>query len=335
DALGPHHLLEHGPVQSMQDQAVTGIREQLQTAVPVHRVGDIDQKRVRDGVAGGVDQRRDHRFGVVARGARVTQPKVGDPVGVHVLGCPLQLGERGDRGARGVRMRVRDLQQEGLVALDDERAVGHPSRLRALRPDPGGSPGVRLPVPGRMSARPQPWRGSGSRLPLRRSYIPSWNSTRKGIEIRMPITTELATAEMTAAISHTRMVVPRWDEASPKLSFTAARGEAPRIAAGIAYIVITVRMSPGTYSRRDPISTMIPTSSAVRMTRTGPAIVWPNRGRPPSSTTAPERAAPDCHTKVSTTATRADARMIPYNSSRGPTGISSLVPSHWSAPAKV
>ena len=82
---------------------------------------------MRDGVAGVPYQRIDDLFGVVPGGTRVPQRQRGDPVGVHVLGGPLELGERrdGPPGLDGLRMA--DLQQQCLVRLDDDWPVGHRS----------------------------------------------------------------------------------------------------------------------------------------------------------------------------------------------------------------
>jgi hypothetical protein len=44
---------------------------------------------------------------------------------VHVLRRPLQLGERRDRDPRVVGARMVDLEQQRLVGLDDQWAVGH------------------------------------------------------------------------------------------------------------------------------------------------------------------------------------------------------------------
>ena len=49
-ALGD--LDQHGPVEGAQHQAVGRVVDQLQPAVPVHRLGDVDQQRVRHRVAG-------------------------------------------------------------------------------------------------------------------------------------------------------------------------------------------------------------------------------------------------------------------------------------------
>ena len=62
-------------------------------------------------------------LGVVAGGARVPQSEPGDAVGVHVLGCALELGEDREVVARVLGERVRDLEQHGAVALHDQGAV--------------------------------------------------------------------------------------------------------------------------------------------------------------------------------------------------------------------
>jgi hypothetical protein len=46
-----------------------------------------------------------------------------------MLGCPLELGERRDRQPALVRELVVDLEQQGLVGLDDEGPVAHPPSL--------------------------------------------------------------------------------------------------------------------------------------------------------------------------------------------------------------
>ena len=56
-------------------------------------------------------------------GSCVPEAQRGHPVGVDVLGGALELGERGDRPPRLLGARVVDLQQQRLVALDDQRAV--------------------------------------------------------------------------------------------------------------------------------------------------------------------------------------------------------------------
>ena len=98
---------------------------QPQPAVAAHRLGDVDEQRVRHGVAAEGQQRVDHLLGVVARGARVPQAQRRQPVGVDVLGGALELGEGRDRLAGIARARVVDLQQQRLVALDDQGSVVH------------------------------------------------------------------------------------------------------------------------------------------------------------------------------------------------------------------
>jgi hypothetical protein len=82
-ALG--HLDQHHPVGGLEHQAVGGVVEELQPAVAVHRLGDVDQQRVRHGIAGELDQRVDHALGVVAGGPGVPQTQRGQSIGVHVL----------------------------------------------------------------------------------------------------------------------------------------------------------------------------------------------------------------------------------------------------------
>ena len=123
--LRPHDLLEHRPVGGDQHQAVHRVLLQPQPAVAGHRVGDVDEQRVRHGVAAVLQQDVDDLLGVVPGGAGVPQPQRGEPVGVHVLRRALQLGERRDRAAAVPGQLVVDLEQEGLVGLDDQRAVGH------------------------------------------------------------------------------------------------------------------------------------------------------------------------------------------------------------------
>src|SRR5699024_11504557 len=53
-------------------------------------------------------------------------------VGVHVLGGALQLRERCDRDQRVLGLLVVDLEQYGLVGLDDQRAITHTSLYTCL-----------------------------------------------------------------------------------------------------------------------------------------------------------------------------------------------------------
>ena len=106
-------------------QAVDGVLLQAQPAVAGHRLGDVDEQRVRDGVPAVGQQRVDDLLGVVAGGAGVPEAERGEPVGVDVLRAALELGEGGDRLAAVARALVVDLEQQGLVRLDDEGAVVH------------------------------------------------------------------------------------------------------------------------------------------------------------------------------------------------------------------
>ena len=44
-------LLEHGAVGGLEDEPVDRVLQQLEPAVPGHRLGHVDEQRVRDGVA--------------------------------------------------------------------------------------------------------------------------------------------------------------------------------------------------------------------------------------------------------------------------------------------
>ena len=90
-----------------------------EAAVAVHRLGDVDEQRVRHGVAAVLDERVDDLLGVVARRPRVPQAQRGHPVGVDVLGGPLQFCEGCDGPAAVAGLLVVDLEEQGLVGLDD------------------------------------------------------------------------------------------------------------------------------------------------------------------------------------------------------------------------
>lgn len=123
DLLGAQDLLQHRPVGAGQHQSVHGVLGEGQAAVAGHGLGDVDEQGVRDGIAGVLDERVDDLLGVVAGGAGVPQAERGDPVGVDVLGGPLQLGEGGDGTPGGSGELVVDFEKEGLVALDDEWTI--------------------------------------------------------------------------------------------------------------------------------------------------------------------------------------------------------------------
>ncbi len=154
DLLGPQHLLQDRPVGAGEHQPVGRVLLEAEPAVAGHRLGDVDQQRVRYGVAAEREQGVDHLLGVVAGGACVPEAERGQPVGVHVLRGALELGEGCDRLAAVLGTLVVDLEQEGLVGLDDQGAVVHagsPRRwqrseqrrgvlTRRLPPQPSGGP---------------------------------------------------------------------------------------------------------------------------------------------------------------------------------------------------
>ncbi|SKT09241.1 Uncharacterised protein [Mycobacteroides abscessus subsp. abscessus] len=125
DLLVPQHLFEHGAVQAHQGEAVRRMLDQLQAPVARHGVDDVDQQRLRHRVAGEGDEGVNHLFGIMSRGAGVPQCERGDAVGVYMFGSAFELGERGDSLARRVCLVVVDLQQHGLIGLDDQRSIGH------------------------------------------------------------------------------------------------------------------------------------------------------------------------------------------------------------------
>ena len=61
DLLAAQHLLEHRAVVGVQHEAVRRVHLELQPAVAAHRVGDVDEQRVRHGVARVAQQRRRRR----------------------------------------------------------------------------------------------------------------------------------------------------------------------------------------------------------------------------------------------------------------------------------
>ena len=125
DLLVPLDLGQHRRIERDQGQAVDGALDQLQPAVPVHGLGDVHEQRLRHGETRVGDQHVDDLLGVVSGGACVPQRQRGDPIGVHVLGGALEFGERRQRLAGVGGLIVVDLQQHGLVGLDDQRSTTH------------------------------------------------------------------------------------------------------------------------------------------------------------------------------------------------------------------
>ncbi len=188
DLLGPQDLFQHRSVGAGEHQSVHGVLGEGQAAVARHGLGDVDEERVRDGVAGVLDERVDDLLGVMAGGPGVPQAERGDPVGVDVLGSPLQLGEGGDGTPGGSGELVVDFEKEGLVALDDEwtiharRPVSFRSNLQcAVRRggwehDASAGRQAGHAVGGPVGQRPRPSRSRAR---------PPWNS-RSGVRERAP-----------------------------------------------------------------------------------------------------------------------------------------------------
>jgi hypothetical protein len=111
DLLRTQYLFEHRAVRAGQHQTVRGVLAEREPPVAGHRLGHIDQQRVRYGVAAVRDERVHDLLGVVPGRAGVPQAQRGHPVGVDVLRRALQLRERRDGAAARTRVRVVDLQQ--------------------------------------------------------------------------------------------------------------------------------------------------------------------------------------------------------------------------------
>ena len=125
DLLGAADFLQHRVVGGAHDQAVLRVLFEPEPAVPGHGLFDVDQQGVRHGEPGVLQQGVQHLFGVEPGGPGVPEAQRRQPVAVHVLRGPFQLGEGGD-GVAGLGGEfVVDLQQDGLVTLDDQRSVIH------------------------------------------------------------------------------------------------------------------------------------------------------------------------------------------------------------------
>ncbi len=124
DSLVPQHFREHGAVGGAQDEEPVLLGEG-EAAVARHRVRDVDEQGVRHGVAAVRHQRIDDLLRVVSGRAGVPQTERSDAIGVDVLRRSLQLGERCNGAPCLGRLGVVDLEQEGLVALNNQCAVSH------------------------------------------------------------------------------------------------------------------------------------------------------------------------------------------------------------------
>ena len=160
------HLLQHRPVGRHQDQAVLRVLLQPQPPVPVQRLGDVDEQRVRHGVAAVAQQNVDHLLGVVPGRPCVPQPQRRQPVGVHVLRRPLQLSERRNRLPAVVRVRMCSLEQKRLVRLHDQRPVRHLQLPSSPRPSI---------VPEGVKGQAGRWRCGGGR----RCGVGRWRPRRR------------------------------------------------------------------------------------------------------------------------------------------------------------
>ncbi len=119
------HFFENGSIDRAQHQPMRGVVGQLQPAVACHRLGDVDQQRVRHRVAAVLQQRVDNLFCVVPGGPRVPETQRREAVGMHVLRRSLEFGEGRDSPTAFPGQFVVDLKEQGLVGLHDQRSVSH------------------------------------------------------------------------------------------------------------------------------------------------------------------------------------------------------------------
>ncbi len=119
------HFLEDRAIDRTQHEPVRGIVGELQPPVAGHRLGDVDQQRVRHCVAAVLQQRVDDFFCIVAGGPRVPQAERGEAIRVDVLRRTFEFGERCDRPPTLRGEVVLNLEEKRLVRLDDQWSVGH------------------------------------------------------------------------------------------------------------------------------------------------------------------------------------------------------------------
>ncbi len=125
DPFVPQHFFEHRPVCGVQDEAVGWVLLKGQPAIARHGLGNVDEQWLRHGIPAEAQQCVDDLLRVVTGSASVPQAERRHPIGVDVLGGAFQFGKRRDGAAGGFCLRMIDFEQQGLVALDDQRAVGH------------------------------------------------------------------------------------------------------------------------------------------------------------------------------------------------------------------
>ena len=80
---------------------------------------------MRNGVTRVANEGVDDLLGVVTCGPRIPQAQGSQAIGVNVLRCPFEFGEWGNGAAAVSGLRMVDLEQQRLVALHDQGAVGH------------------------------------------------------------------------------------------------------------------------------------------------------------------------------------------------------------------
>ena len=109
-------------------------------AVASDGLRDVDRDRLRHRELGVALQGREHLLGRVPGGACVPEAEPGDPIGVHVLGGTVQLGENRQVVAGVPGIRVRHLEEHRAVALDDQWP-GHNEPVYSPNPSRQAPPG--------------------------------------------------------------------------------------------------------------------------------------------------------------------------------------------------
>ena len=109
--LAAQYLDEDGAIEGVQHQSVRGMSKKLKSPVARHRLGDVNEQRVGNWIAGIAQQDINDLLGVVPCRAGIPQRKRRDAVGVHVLRCPLKFGKRSNGVPTFLRQCVVDLQQ--------------------------------------------------------------------------------------------------------------------------------------------------------------------------------------------------------------------------------
>ena len=126
DLLVAQDLLEHRAVEAHERQPVNRTLHQLQPPEPAHRVDDVHEQRLRDGIPRKRHEGVDNLLGVMPGRTRIPERQRRHPIGVDVLGSALEFGKGGDRTARCRGVGVIHLEEQRLVGLHDQGSISHP-----------------------------------------------------------------------------------------------------------------------------------------------------------------------------------------------------------------